>query len=107
MLRHGLRRAARHAPVLYCRRRIAIQQRPGIRRRSWPRRAPRRTTSVLIATGTKSAEKLRKEMAMAQALTAESSESGETHRLRAARCWLSVMLLVLSTAILLAASVNG
>jgi hypothetical protein len=55
----------------------------------------------------KSAEKLRKEMAMAQALIAESNGSGETHRLRAARCWLSVILLVLSTAILLAASVNG
>jgi len=55
----------------------------------------------------RSAEKLRKELAMARGLIAESSESGETHTLRAARCWLSVMLLVLSTAILLAASVNG
>jgi len=48
-----------------------------------------------------------KELAMAQGLIAESSESGETHTLRAARCWLTVMLLVLSTAILLAASFNG
>lgn len=44
---------------------------------------------------------------MAEGLIAESSESGETHALRAARCRLSVMLLVLSTAILLAATVNG
>jgi hypothetical protein len=55
----------------------------------------------------KSAEKLRKEMAMAQALIAESNGSGETHALRVTRCWMSIVLLVLSTAILLAASFSG
>jgi hypothetical protein len=44
---------------------------------------------------------------MAQGSIAESSESAETYAPGATRCWLSVMLLMVSTAILLAASFSG
>ena len=44
----------------------------------------------------------REELAMGQGI-----ESRETHALRAARCRLTAMLLVLSTVILLAASLNA